>query len=95
MDAVEHYLYGIAIDEDYGGNRPKILALDVLHPEVCKLCELKIISHQASIICMKLMIYLISNEHGMKREEATKYYMENVIVVLTSLIKITELYEIN
>ena len=52
MDAVEHYLYGIAIDEDYGGNRANILALDVLYPEVCKLCELKIISHQASIICI-------------------------------------------
>ena len=28
---------------------------------------------------MKLMIYLISNEQGMKREEAAKYYVENVI----------------
>ena len=72
MDAVEHYLYGIAIDEGYGGNRANILALDVLYPEVCKLCELKIISHQASMICRKLVICLISNEQGMKREEATK-----------------------
>ena len=73
MDAVEHYLYGIAIDEGYGGNRANILALDVLYPEVCKLCELKKISHQASIICMKLVICLISNEQ-MKREEAKKFF---------------------
>ena len=58
MDAVEHYLYGIAIDEGYGGNRTNILALDVLYPEVCRLCELKIISHQASIVCRKLVICL-------------------------------------
>ena len=29
---------------------------------------------------MKLMIYLISNEQGMKREEATKYYVFCVFV---------------
>ena len=28
---------------------------------------------------MKLMFYLISNEQRMKREEATKYYVENVM----------------
>ena len=28
---------------------------------------------------MKLIINLISNEQGMKREEATKYYVENVM----------------
>ena len=50
-----------------------LIALDVLYPEVCKLCDLKIISHQASIICKELIICLISNEQGMKREEATKY----------------------
>lgn len=43
-------VYGIAIDEGYDGNRANILALDVLYPEVCKLCELKIISHQAHIL---------------------------------------------
>ena len=38
-----------------------LIALDVLYPEVCKLCDLKKKkSHQASIICMKLMICLIS-----------------------------------
>ena len=52
MDAVEHFLYGIAIDEGYGGNRANILALDVLYPEVCKLCELKIVSHHAGVYYM-------------------------------------------
>ena len=37
-----------------------LIALDVLYPDVCKLCDLKIISHQASIICMKSMNCLIS-----------------------------------
>ena len=67
----------IVIDEGYGGNRANILALDVLYPEVCKL---KIISHQASIMCMKLIICLISNEQGIKREkQQSTYYVENVI----------------
>ena len=34
VDAAQHFLYGIAIDEGYGGNRASILALDVLYPEV-------------------------------------------------------------
>ena len=34
VDAVQHFLYGIAIDEGYGGNRANILAWDVLYPEV-------------------------------------------------------------
>ena len=33
VDAVQHFLYGIAIDEGYGGNRADILAWDVLYPE--------------------------------------------------------------
>ena len=32
--AVQHFLYGIAIDEGYGGNKANILAWDVLYPEV-------------------------------------------------------------
>ena len=35
-------------------------SLDVMYPEVFKLCDFKKISHQASIICIKLMICLIS-----------------------------------
>ena len=34
VDAVQHFLYGIAIDEGHGGNRANILAWDVLYPEV-------------------------------------------------------------
>ncbi|KAL5516584.1 hypothetical protein EMCRGX_G001959 [Ephydatia muelleri] len=34
VDAVQHFLYGIAIDEGYGGNRANILAWDVLYPEL-------------------------------------------------------------
>ena len=34
VDAVQHFLYGIAIDEGYGGNKANILAWDVLYPEV-------------------------------------------------------------
>ena len=34
VDAVQHFLYGIAIDEGYGGNTANILAWDVLYPEV-------------------------------------------------------------
>ena len=51
------------------------IALDVLYPDVCKLCDLKTISHQASIICMKSMNCLISLKRA--RDEITNYYMEN------------------
>ena len=34
VDAVQHFLYGIAIDEGYGGNRANILAWDGMYPEV-------------------------------------------------------------
>ena len=37
-----------------------LIALDVLYPEVCKLCDFTKMSHQATIICMKLLICLIS-----------------------------------
>ena len=53
--------------------RANILALDVLYPEVCKLCELKIISHQASHVDNLFDL----KRARMKREEATMYYVEN------------------
>ncbi|KAL5510242.1 hypothetical protein EMCRGX_G005757 [Ephydatia muelleri] len=34
VDAVQHFLYGIAIDEGYGGNRANTLAWDVLYPKL-------------------------------------------------------------
>ena len=34
MEGIEHFLYGVAIDEGYKGNRANSLTLDVLYPEV-------------------------------------------------------------
>ena len=37
MEGIEHFLYGVAIDEGYKGNRENSLTLDVLYPEVSNL----------------------------------------------------------
>ena len=37
MEGIEHFLYGVAIDEGYKGNRANSLTLDVLYPEVSNL----------------------------------------------------------
>ena len=37
MEGVEHFLYRVAIDEGYKGNRANSLTLDVLYPEVSDL----------------------------------------------------------
>ena len=37
MEGVEHFLYGVALDEGYKGNRANSLTLDVLYPEVSNL----------------------------------------------------------
>ena len=52
-----------------------------VHAEVCKLYELKIKSHQASILYIMYEVDDLFDlkRARMKREEAAKYYVENVM----------------
>eukprot|EP00731_Ephydatia_muelleri_P026840 Em0018g940a len=57
VDAVQHFLYGIAIDEGYGGNRANILAWDVLYPELM----ISIISKSKEMNYEEAELYYVDN----------------------------------
>ena len=54
VDAVQHFLYGIAIDEGFGANRANILAWDVLYPEVIY-SDVKIIHNAFNLMFLSLI----------------------------------------
>eukprot|EP00731_Ephydatia_muelleri_P026677 Em0018g777a len=57
VEAVQHFLYGIAIDEGYGGNRANILAWDVLYPELM----ISIISKSKEMNYEEAELYYVDN----------------------------------
>ncbi|KAL5516626.1 hypothetical protein EMCRGX_G002010 [Ephydatia muelleri] len=57
VDAVQHFLYGIAIGEGYGGNRANILAWDVLYPELM----ISIISKSKEMNYEEAELYFVDN----------------------------------
>ena len=73
VDAVQHFLYGIAIDEGYEGNRANILAWDVLYPEV--------IYSDVNLMFLSLIADDFNCFKEMNYEEAVlyMYYVDNLL----------------
>ena len=53
MEGVEHFLYRVALDEGYIGNRANSLTLDVLYPEVSNLRKLLLQNYNVLSITIK------------------------------------------
>ena len=65
VEAVQHFLFGIAIDEGFKGPQANTLAWDVLYPEV----KLRM-SKSFEVTYRNLAIlYIVANDHAPAKDE--------------------------
>ena len=76
MEGIEHFLYGVAIDEGYKGNRANSLTLDVLYPEVSNLRKSLLRNYNVLSITLKVDDLF---DFQQATNEAVQYYVKNLM----------------